>query len=133
MPRSGRGPRRRSRWWRGIVGVRVLEDALVEQHLCGGVAGRLVAQGCERPVRLGAAALAERYDLPVDAVRVVDQHRRPQQAGLEVDEQSDRRLSGDEAGVLGPGVGETYVTLDLEGLRSGNLTRALEGGNPGGD
>jgi uncharacterized protein len=31
------------------------------------------------------------------------------------------------------GVGYAYVTLDLEGLRSGNLTRALEGGNPGGD
>ncbi len=31
------------------------------------------------------------------------------------------------------GVGYAYVTLDLEGLRSGNLNRALEGGNPGGD
>lgn len=31
------------------------------------------------------------------------------------------------------GVGYAYVTLDLAGLRSGNLNRALEGGNPGGD
>jgi len=30
------------------------------------------------------------------------------------------------------GVGYAYVTLDLEGLRSGNLNRALKGGNPGG-
>ena len=30
-------------------------------------------------------------------------------------------------------VGYAYVTLDLEGLRSGNLNPALEGGNPGGD
>ena len=29
------------------------------------------------------------------------------------------------------GVGYAYVTLDLEGLRSGNLNRALKGGKPG--
>ena len=29
------------------------------------------------------------------------------------------------------GVGYAYVTLDLEGLRSGNLNRAVKGGNPG--
>ena len=30
------------------------------------------------------------------------------------------------------GVGYAYVTLDLEGLRPGNLNRVLKGGNPGG-